>query len=293
MQALTYIDIPGIKPSYQGKVRDIYDLGDTLVMVTTDRVSAYDYVFNEGIPGKGKIITQISNSWFSRIGAVENHLISTNVAEFPEPFSMQTNALQDRAVLVQKTERIPFECVVRGHLMGSGYEDYLQSGAINEITLPPNLRMGERLPEPVFTPTTKSDSGHDKKISFEYLTEALGTEVAERLRTISLQVYQYAYEFLEKKGILLMDTKFEFGWCNGTLFLIDEVLTPDSSRFCYRDQQEKAVEEGDSPPNLDKQIIRNYLNEIGWNRKPPLPPLTKEVIEQTKARYEELQELMR
>ncbi len=284
-KAKTHISIPGIEPSYRGKVRDIYDLGDSLVLVATDRISAFDVVFNEGIPEKGEILTRISNHWFS-ILPEKNALIETNYKKLPSPFS-QIEELKDRIQWVKKVERIPFECIVRGFLVGSIYEAYQKSPEdVWGISLPKDLKKGSPLEEYLFTPSTKGEKGEkDVMVPFSYMEEKLGKEVASYLKETSLRLYRWAREKLEEVGILLVDTKLEFGWYDGEILLIDEVFTPDSSRFWKKEDYEKLFPQGKLPESLDKEFIREYLRKIGWDRKPPPPSLPEEIIVKTHERY--------
>ena len=276
------------QPSYRGKVRDIYDLGGTLIIQASDRLSAFDYVFHEEIPDKGPILTEISNHWFSMIQNVRNHLIEVDHREFPEPFC-ENEAFAKRSVWVKKAERVDFECVVRGYLLGSGYKEYQEKGSVCGISLPQGIQAGQKLSEPIFTPTTKSDTGHDEAVHFQVMEDALGSETAARLRHLTLDLYSWASSKLESVGIILLDTKFEFGFYKGELILIDEVLTPDSSRFCEKEKYETAFSKGSSLPSMDKQIIRDHLEETGWNKKPPLPSLPQDILEKTRLNYQLIQ----
>ncbi len=276
------------EPSRRGKIRDIYDLGESLVIRTSDRVSAFDYVFSEEISGKGSILTRISNHWFSLTKIVGNHLIETDYKKFPEPF-FRYPIFFGNSIWVKKVKRIDFECVARGYLFGSGYEEYQKSGGICGTYLPEKMQFGEKLPEVIFTPTTKNDTGHDKAISFDAMEKTLGSEMAFQLRRLTLEIYTWANKKLEGSGIILLDTKFEFGIHKGELILIDEILTPDSSRFCEKEKYETSFSQGISPPSMDKQIIRNYLEKVSWNKKPPLPSLPEEILRKTKAKYQSIQ----
>jgi phosphoribosylaminoimidazole-succinocarboxamide synthase len=270
-------------PRHQGKVRDIYDLGDRLLLVATDRISAFDVVMADPIPDKGRILTQISAFWFRLLeDVVPHHLISVAVEDFPPACQPYREILAGRTMLVKKTRPLPVECIVRGYLAGSGWTDYQKTGAICGQVLPPGLREAERLPEPLFTPSTKAKLGtHDENISFEQMANTIGGELAEKIKAVSLTLYRRASEWAEPRGIILADTKFEFGLINGELLLIDELLTPDSSRFWPA----KEYEPGRSQKSYDKQYLRDYLESLGWNKQPPPPPLPKEVIAQTRAKY--------
>lgn len=276
------------KPDYSGKVRDIFDLGDSLVIVASDRLSAFDVIFNEPIPDKGKILTQISNHWFQLIDIVQNHIIETDVKKFPQAFHPYTYQLENRSVWVKKAKRIDFECVVRGYLMGSGYKEYNKSKTVTGISLPDNLSLGDQLPEPIFTPATKADSGHDENVSFDIMAEAIGSNIADKLKETSIKIFQYASKKLYDSGIILADTKFEFGILNNEVILIDEVLTPDSSRFFERDEYEQARKNGKLPPSMDKQVVRDYLETLDWDKNPPPPALPEEIIKETQRRYKKI-----
>jgi phosphoribosylaminoimidazole-succinocarboxamide synthase len=252
--AVTASHIPGLTPR-RGKVRDVYDLGEKLLLVATDRISAFDWVLPTGIPDKGRVLTQTSNFWFDAL-AEENHLIETDVFKMTElPAGADLDSLAGRSILVRKTRVVPIECVVRGYLAGSGWKEYRKQGTVCGIPLPPGLRESDKLPEPIFTPATKAESGHDENISFERMVELVGKEVSEELRSRSIGVYQRGAEIALKKGIIICDTKFEWGEVDGRRILIDEVLTPDSSRFWPADQYEP----GGSPPSFDKQFVRDWL----------------------------------
>jgi phosphoribosylaminoimidazole-succinocarboxamide synthase len=269
----------------QGKVRDIYDLGGALLMVATDRISAFDVVMPNPIPGKGRILTQMSRFWFEMMeGLIPNHLITADVERFPEACHPYVDIIRDRSMLVRKAESLSVECIVRGYLSGSGWKSYLESGRVCEVRLPEGLRESDRLPEPLFTPSTKADIGaHDENISFEQVEDMLGRNLAARLRDVSMAIYKRAVEFAELRGIVIADTKFEFGLIDGELALIDEILTPDSSRFWPKD----AYRPGGPQKSFDKQYVRDYLLSLGWNQRPPAPELPPEVVENTRRKYEE------
>ncbi len=267
----------------QGKVRDIYDAGDAgLLIVASDRISAFDVVLSPGIPGKGIVLTQLSNFWFETLREVApNHLLATERAAFPPPYDGLA-AVAGRACLVRRLDIVPVECVARGYLIGSGWKEYRCGGAVCGIPLPAGLQMADRLPEPIFTPSTKAEVGHDENISFETVVGLLGADLAERLRTLTLELYRRAAAVAEQRGIIIADTKFEFGVdAAGTLFLADEALTPDSSRFWPAD----GYRPGANPPSFDKQYVRDWLEASGWNKQPPAPALPGEVIAGTQARY--------
>jgi phosphoribosylaminoimidazole-succinocarboxamide synthase len=273
----------GLGPRHQGKVRDIYDLGDRLLLVASDRISAFDVVMNEPIPDKGRILTSLSAFWFRHLAdVVPNHLLSLNVDDFPAACRPHQDLLAGRTMLVKKTRPLPVECIVRGYLSGSGWAEYQENGSIGGLPLPPGLVESARLPQPVFTPSTKAELGeHDENISFAAMGEKIGIDLAARVREVSLTLYLQAQAWAEPRGIILADTKFEFGLVDGELLLIDEVLTPDSSRFWPLEDYRP----GGPQKSYDKQYLRDYLESLGWNKKPPPPPLPPEVIANTRARY--------
>ena len=276
-------DFADLGPRHQGKVRDIYDLGDRLLLVATDRISAFDVVMADPIPDKGRILTQIAAFWFRLLSdIIPHHLISLDVRDFPPPCQAYREALAGRTMLVRKTRPLPVECIVRGYLAGSGWADYQKTGAVCGIALPPGLKESDRLPEPIFTPSTKAELGtHDENITFEEAVARIGYDLAAQVREVSLALYRRACAHAEPRGIILADTKFEFGTANGDLLLIDEALTPDSSRFWPLDDYEP----GRPQKSYDKQYLRDYLESLGWNKKPPPPPLPPEVVANTRAKY--------
>jgi len=277
-------EIPGMAPPRRGKVRDVYDLGDTLLIVACDRISAYDHVLRPGIPGKGRILNQLTNFWFERLAdRVPGHLLATRVEEFPVGLRQSREQLEGRSVLVRKTEVLPFECVARGYLAGSAFKEYRKSGSTCGIELPPGIERAAALPEPIYTPATKAESGHDENVAFATLEAALGNALAAELRDRTLELYRLGAEHLEGCGLILADTKFEFGRLDGSLVLIDEVLTPDSSRFWERSQWRPGTE----PVSFDKQFVRNWLDESGWDHDSPPPTLPTEVVQGTLDRYVE------
>lgn len=281
--ALFQTNFPGLILKGRGKVRDIYDLGNHLLIVASDRISAFDVIMKDPIPDKGKILTQISAFWFSQIAdLVPHHLISTDVATFPPACRPYLDSLRDRSMLVKKARVVPFECVVRGYLSGSGWKEYRESGSVCSIRLPSGLKESDRLEEPIFTPATKEALGtHDVNIPFGQMVRDLGAQLAERLRDLSLAVYRRARSIAEVRGIILADTKFEFGSTGDTLMLVDEVLTPDSSRFWPKDQYKP----GGPQPSFDKQFLRDYLLSIKWPQTPPPPPLPVEIVAKTREKY--------
>jgi phosphoribosylaminoimidazole-succinocarboxamide synthase len=273
---------PEARPLARGKVRDIYDLGGRLLIVATDRLSAFDVVLPTGIPDKGRVLTQLSLFWFQQLrDVIPNHVLSGT--ELPAPFDKHRPELAGRTMLVRKTKPLPIECVVRGYLSGSGWKDYKSTGKICGVSLPPGLRESDRLPEPIFTPSTKAVTGHDENISFEQAATLVGGKMAERLRDVSLEIYRRGAALAEPRGIILADTKFEFGMLGEELLWIDEALTPDSSRFWPAAQYEP----GGPQPSFDKQYVRDYLERIGWNKQPPGPELPEEVVAATRAKYRE------
>mgnify|MGYP000044054990 CR=1 FL=1 len=276
---------PTLKLERRGKVRDIYAIGESLLMVATDRISAFDVVMPNPIPGKGRILTRMSLFWFKLMEDITgNHLITADISQFPEECQPYATMLKDRSMLVQKAKPLPIECIVRGYLSGSGWKSYLESQSICGMELPGGLRESERLPEPIFTPSTKEEVGtHDVNISFEKVSDTLGKELAERIRDISIAIYEKAVKLADSRGIIIADTKFEFGLIDDELVLIDELLTPDSSRFWSKD----GYRPGGPQQSFDKQYVRDYLLSIGWNRKPPAPELPPDVVENTRKKYEE------
>ncbi len=278
-------NFPGLSLFSRGKVRDNYDLGDSLLMVATDRISAFDVVMKQPIPGKGKILTQMTLFWFEQVkDLVETHLISADVATFPEACRPYRRDLEGRSLWVKKARPIPFECVVRGYLAGSGWREYLRDGKICGIPLPEGLREADRLAEPIFTPATKAEQGdHDENVSFAYMADALGSKTAERLRDLSIAIYERARGIAEKRGIIVADTKMEFGFLDDRIILIDELLTPDSSRFWPAD----AYKPGHAQASFDKQFLRDYLDGLDWNKTPPPPDIPADIIEKTRQKYEE------
>ena len=282
MKTLRETQFAGLTPSARGKVRDIYDLGGKLLIVATDRLSAFDVVMPTPIPDKGKVLTQLSLFWFNLLkDVIPNHVLSAT--EFPAPFNTHREELAGRSMVVRKTQPLPIECVVRGYVSGSGWKDYKATGAICGIPLPAGLVESDKLREPIFTPATKATSGHDENISFERAAEMMGEELANKVRAVSIAIYKRAAEFAAPRGILLADTKFEFGLLNGELIWIDEALTPDSSRFWPAAEYRP----GGAQPSFDKQFVRDYLERIQWPKTPPGPELPPDVVAATRAKYRE------
>jgi len=287
-QVVSRTDFQNLHLKGRGKVRDIYDLGDRLLIVATDRISAFDVVMPNPIPDKGKVLTQLSKFWFDMTkGIVPNHIISTDVRDFPEECRPYQEILRDRSMLVVKTQPLPIECVVRGYLSGSGWEEYGKTGEVCGIQLPKGLAESSKLEEPIFTPATKEEIGlHDENITFERVETIVGKELAQRLKFLSLAIYKKARDFAEGKGILIADTKMEFGVKDGRLLLIDELFTPDSSRFWPKDDYRP----GGSQKSFDKQFLRDYLLSIRWNKNPPAPQLPEEIVRKTRGKYLEAYE---
>ena len=269
----------------EGKVRAVYEVGDNLLIITTDRVSSFDVILNEGIPRKGQILTRIATHWFEQLSdIIPNQLIASDVKDFPEELHPFRERLEGRSMLVHKTKAIPVECVVRGYIAGSAWAEYQETGKVAGIDMPKGLLQSDRLPAPIFTPAIKNDQGHDENISYDQLCDLIGEDLAKSLREISLKIYIFAHNSMYKKGLILADTKFEFGHKDGELMLIDEALTPDSSRYWEATQYKPGI----SPPSYDKQIIRDYLQSLPWDKTPPAPPLSAEIIEKATRCYETL-----
>jgi len=283
-------DPSGLRPDSQGKVRDLYDLGDRLLLVASDRISAFDFVLPDPIPYKGEVLTKLSLFWFDLLGdVVENHLLSADVADLPEQFAAHADYLRGRFMLVKKARVYPVECIVRGYLAGSGLKEYQREGTVCGIPLPKGLVDSSKLEDPLFTPSTKAEIGdHDENISFERMVEIVGADVAEELRAKSVAVYAKAREHAATRGIIIADTKFEFGEIDGHMTLIDEVLTPDSSRFWPADDYEP----GRSQSSFDKQFVRDWLEASGWNKRPPAPALPRDVAEATSEKYIQAYEMI-
>jgi len=285
MNVLFQTDFKDMKLAGRGKVRDIYDLGDSLLIVATDRLSAFDVVLPDPIPRKGEVLTKISVFWFEQLkGIIGNHIIATDTDKYPEICKKYRNELEGRSMLVKKAKPLPIECIVRGYISGSGWKDYQNTGEISGINLPAGLKESQKLPEPIFTPTTKEEVGkHDQTIDFEKTKKMIGPDIAEKVRSAAIALYKKASEIADKKGIIIADTKFEFGIFNGELILIDEALTPDSSRFWPKNDYEI----GRGQKSFDKQYVRDYLLSIKWGQKPPAPKLPEEIVKKTSEKYVE------
>jgi phosphoribosylaminoimidazole-succinocarboxamide synthase len=281
--AQSIVDIPGIKKLRSGKVREVFDLGETLLFVATDRISAFDVILPDPIPKKGAVLNQLSAFWFNKFGKIDNHFITTDFNVFPKQLRPFRQQLEGRSMIVKRTKPLEVECVVRGYLAGSGWKEYQQSQSVCGIKLPSGLKQASKLTEPIFTPATKADTGHDENIDMKRCAKILGDKTAERVKALSLEIYSAGRDHAEKKGIILADTKFEFGTIDAKLILIDEVLTPDSSRYWPADQ----YAEGQSPPSFDKQFVRDYLETLDWNKTAPGPKLPGDVIARTAAKYVE------
>lgn len=281
---LLKIDLPGIKKLKSGKVREVFDLGDSLLFVVSDRISAFDVIMPNGIPNKGRVLNQISSFWFEKTAQIfPNHVITADFAKYPaslQPFRAQ---LEGRSMIVKKTKPIMVECVVRGYLAGSGWKEYKTSQSVCGIKLPPGLKESSELPQPIFTPSTKAEQGHDENISFEQAAQLIGKEAATAVSKASIQIYQWARDYARSRGIIIADTKFEFGVIDGKIIIIDEMLTPDSSRFWPADQYKP----GGSQPSFDKQFLRDWLETLTWNKQPPAPQLPDEIVSKTGEKYRE------
>mgnify|MGYP000642787510 CR=1 FL=1 len=279
---LLSIELPGIKKLKSGKVREVFDLGENLLFVATDRISAFDVVMPNGIPRKGEVLTQLSHFWFDQTESlVPNHRVLRTGDALPPELSAYSNQLARRSMIVKKAKPLAIECVVRGYLAGSGWKEYKTSRTVCGIPLPPGLLESSELPEPIFTPATKAETGHDENISFEQAAQIVGRDIAEKVRDLSLKIYNHARAYARQRGIIIADTKFEFGLYQGQLILIDEVLTPDSSRFWPADQYQP----GRGQPSFDKQFVRDYLETLDWDKSPPAPKLPDDVVQKTKAKY--------
>ncbi|HPF69652.1 MAG TPA: phosphoribosylaminoimidazolesuccinocarboxamide synthase [Candidatus Krumholzibacteria bacterium] len=279
----------GLVPDYEGKVRDMFDLGDRFLIVATDRISAFDVIMNDIVPGRGVVLNVMSLAWFKRFAdVVPNHIITADPAAFPAPFAAHAAHLGGRSVLVKKAQRFDAECVVRGYIAGSGWKSYRQDGTICGHVLPAGLRLAEQLPQPIFTPATKADEGHDENISYEEMVPIVGAAHAPVLRETAMRLYREGSAYARERGVILADTKFEFGLVDGKVILIDEVMTPDSSRFWPA----AAHRPGEEPPSWDKQILRNHLETLDWDHAPPPPALPRDILERTSERYRDVLEIL-
>src|SRR6266704_1014540 len=276
-------DLPGVKKLRSGKVREVFDLGDTLLFVATDRISAFDVILPDPIPKQGAVLNQLSAFWFNRFGKIDNHFVNADFDSFPKQLRPFREQLAGRSMIVKKTKPLAVECVVRGYLAGSGWKEYQESQSVCGIKLPAGLKLASQLPEPIFTPATKAEEGHDENVDMKRCAQILGEEVANRVKALSLEIYSRGRDHAAQAGIIVADTKFEFGAVDGDLLLIDECLTPDSSRFWPKDQY--AI--GQSPPSFDKQFVRDYLETLDWDKTPPAPRLPEDVIARTAAKYVE------
>jgi len=282
-------DLTGVERYGRGKVRDVYSVGDRLLIVATDRISAFDYILPTGIPDKGKVLTQLSIFWFDFLrDLTPTHFLSANVDEYPEPLPNFRNQLEGRSMLVKRAKMVEIECVARGYISGSGWKEYKQQGTVCGIRLPAGLKESDKLPEPIFTPSTKAQSGHDENISFETVASQIGEDLARRLRDLTLNIYSRAAKYAETRGIVIADTKFEFGFVGDELVLGDEVLTPDSSRFWPAE----SYKPGGAQFSFDKQFVRDYLESIHWNKQPPAPPLPEEVAARTSEKYRQAYKIL-
>lgn len=287
--ALLGTSIPELSAPKSGKVRDVYDLGDSILFVATDRISAFDCIMPNGIPGKGRVLTQLSLNWFRILKGIGNHLVTADVTKYPEVLQKYAKDLDGRSMLVKKLKMIPVECIVRGYLTGSGYSSYVKGGEVCGIPLRKGYVNADRLDEPIFTPTTKEESGHDMAITIDELKKVIGEELADKLAKASIDLYLQAADYARARGIIIADTKFEFGLDEeGNLVLADEVLTPDSSRFW----PQESYAPGKNPPSLDKQFVRDYLDSINFNHQPPAPELPPEIVRKTAEKYEEALSLL-
>jgi phosphoribosylaminoimidazole-succinocarboxamide synthase len=285
---LLHTDLP-LPLVARGKVRDIYEVGANLLIVATDRISAFDYILPTGIPRKGEVLNRISLFWFEYLkDLIPNHLVTADVDKYPAMLRAHRAKLEGRSMLVERAKMIQVECVARGYLSGSGWKEYRESGTVCGIALPPGLRESDRLPEPIFTPATKADTGHDENISFDRMAGIVGGDIAERLRASTLEIFRKAVEYADSRGIIIADTKFEFGFVDGSLVLADEVLTPDSSRFWPKAEYSP----GGPQPSYDKQFVRDYLESIRWNKQPPAPVLPDDVVERTSSKYRKAYRLL-
>jgi phosphoribosylaminoimidazole-succinocarboxamide synthase len=284
MNGIVSVDLPGVSKLCSGKVREVFDLGETLLVVATDRISAFDCVLPDPIPGKGEILNQLSAFWFQKFHQVPSHFITANFQNYPDTLQSHADLIRGRSMIVRKATPLPVECVVRGYLAGSGWKEYQESGTVCGVDLPEGLEFASQLPVPIFTPATKATSGHDENISWQKCCDILGSDQATIVRDLSLALYSESSLYAATRDIIVADTKFEFGLCNGEIILIDECLTPDSSRFWPAD----VYSAGKNPPSFDKQFVRDYLESLDWNKTPPAPRLPADVIEKTAEKYREV-----
>jgi len=276
-------DLPGIKKLRSGKVRDVFDLGEFLLLVATDRISAFDCILPNAIPGKGEVLNGLSAFWFNRLDFIPNHMIETEVSAFPSELKPYAEKLRGRSMIAKKAVPLPVECVVRGYVAGSGWKEYLQNGTVGGYKVSTGLKQSDRLPEELFTPSTKADEGHDEPITWSQCRSILGDDAAAQVRHMSLELYRHGRAYAASRGIIIADTKFEFGLHNGEIILIDECMTPDSSRFWPSDEYCP----GGSPPSFDKQFVRDWLENCGWDKRPPAPELPSEIVTKTSEKYRE------
>jgi phosphoribosylaminoimidazole-succinocarboxamide synthase len=283
------IELKGVPFFKRGKVREVYDLGDSLLIISTDRISCFDVILPTPIPEKGRVLTEISKFWFGLTkNIIENHLITADVDQYPQELSEYKDMLKGRSMLVKKAKPLPVECIVRGYLSGSGWKDYKKTGSVCGIRLPDGLQESDMLPEVIFTPSTKADVGHDENVSQDYVEQQIGKETADKIKEISIAVYTKARDYAQKQGIIIADTKFEFGMIGDKIILIDEVLTPDSSRFWPKDQYSP----GKSQPSFDKQFVRDYLETLDWDKTPPGPELPEEIVNKTTEKYKQALDIL-
>ena len=276
-------DLPGIKKLRSGKVREVFDLGENLLLVATDRISAFDCILPNAIPGKGEVLNKLSTFWFHRLDFIPNHMIETEVSAFPAELKPYTEILRGRSMIAKKAKPLPVECVVRGYVAGSGWKEYQESGTVGGYKMPAGLQQSDRLPEDLFTPSTKAEEGHDEAITWSQCRSLLGDEMALRVKQMSLDLYRHGRAYAASRGIIIADTKFEFGIHDGEIILIDECMTPDSSRFWPAD----LYQAGGSPPSFDKQFVRDWLENCGWNKQPPAPELPSDIVAKTAEKYRE------
>jgi len=280
-------DLPGIKKLRSGKVREVFDLGENLLLVATDRISAFDCILPNAIPGKGEVLNQLSTFWFHRLDFIPNHMIETEVSAFPAELKPYAEILRGRSMIAKKAKPLPVECVVRGYIAGSGWKEYQDQGTVGGYKMPAGLKQSDRLPEDLFTPSTKAEEGHDEAITWSQCRSLLGDEIALRVKQMSLDLYRHGRAYAASRGIIIADTKFEFGIHDDEIILIDECMTPDSSRFWPADQYQPETKLMGSPPSFDKQFVRDWLENCGWDKQPPAPQLPQEIVAKTAEKYRE------